>query len=199
MPRVRQRICLEQGLKIDLNKLIRRGTLRNGIQVGPYVMTWTNSYTGEVVAKGLITANMESEQGGWFRIQIGGLDQSIDLITQPRHFGGRQWYFVCPCTHGRCSVLWRFGERRFSSRAAWGRQFAYASQFATPLDRAHRGKERIKARLLEDLNPDEWDLPPKPKWMRWRTYNRYVERYDMYDAILDHGLMVAASKLLLRA
>jgi hypothetical protein len=25
-------------------------------------------------------------------------------------------------------------------------------------------------------DPDEWDLPPKPKWMRWHTYNRYVEQ-----------------------
>jgi hypothetical protein len=32
-------------------------------------------------------------------------------------------------------------------------------------------------RLIGDL-PDDWDLPPKPKWMRWRTYNRLVERFD---------------------
>jgi hypothetical protein len=96
MPRPRQRICLEQGLKIDLNRLIHRGSLRHGTEVGPYVMTWTNSYTGEVVAEGLVSANMESERGGWFRIQLGGMDQWIDLVTQPRHFGGWQWYFKCP-------------------------------------------------------------------------------------------------------
>src|SRR6267142_1338299 len=22
-----------------------------------------------------------------------------------------------------------------------------------------------------ELDPDEWDFPPKPKWMRWATYN----------------------------
>jgi hypothetical protein len=39
-----------------------------------------------------------------------------------------------------------------------------------------------------DCDPDEWDLPPKPKWMRWSTYNRYVERYDAYEAILEDGI-----------
>jgi hypothetical protein len=38
-------------------------------------------------------------------------------------------------------------------------QVAYASQFADPDGRAHRGKERIKSRLIADLNPDEWDCP----------------------------------------
>jgi hypothetical protein len=25
----------------------------------------------------------------------------------------------------------------------------------------------------------------EPKWMRWRTYNRAVEKFDYYEAILD--------------
>jgi hypothetical protein len=48
-------------------------------------------------------------------------------------------------------------------------QKAYASQRTTATDRAHRGQAKIKARLIGNLDPDEWDLPPKPKWMRWRT------------------------------
>src|SRR5262249_45228698 len=42
-------------------------------------------------------------------------------------------------------------------------------------NRAHRGKAKIKAKLLGDCELDEWDLPPKPKGMRWATYDRYVE------------------------
>jgi hypothetical protein len=34
-------------------------------------------------------------------------------------------------------------------------------------DRCAEGK--IKSRLIGNPNPDEWDLPPKPRWMRWRT------------------------------
>jgi hypothetical protein len=53
---------------------------------------------------------------------------------------------------------------------------------------AHRGKGKIKTGLIGDSNPDDWELPPKPKWMRWSTYNRYVERFERYDAVLDEGV-----------
>ena len=88
------------------------------------------------------------------------------------------------------------GANRFCSRQAWNGQVAYASQFADPDGRAHRGKERIKSRLIADLNPDEWDLPPKPKWMRWRTYNTHVEKFDRYEELLDLGFITAANRLL---
>ena len=54
-------------------------------------------------------------------------------------------------------------------------------------NRAHAGKERIKERLIGDLNPDEWEFPPKPKWMRSKTYKKYEERFDRYEEILDDG------------
>jgi hypothetical protein len=68
--------------------------------------------------------------------------------------------------------------------------------FNDATNRAHAGKERIKARLIGDLDPDEWDFPPKPKWMRWSTYNQYSERYDHYDDILDRGCIALAAKFL---
>jgi hypothetical protein len=95
----------------------------------------------------------------------------------------------------RISAVEAPGAQRFRSRQAWGRQVAYASQFSDPDNRAHLGKARIKARLIADLDPDQWDLPPKPKWMRWSTYNRYVERFDNYEAILDYGCAALLAKL----
>ena len=197
MPRPRQRACLESGLKLDLNKLMRQRVLQLGRRGGPYYFRWTNSYTGEEVATALISANM-GPQVGWLRIQLGSLDQSVDLVSQPRHFGGRQWYFECPVTYRRCTALWRPpGARRFSSRQAWGtRRIAYASQFLDPDNRAHRGKAKIKARLIADLEPDEWELPPKPKWMRWRTYNRLINRFDRHEKILERGIAGLMAKWL---
>ena len=185
MPRPRQRACFEAGLKLDINKLAREGLLHPGARFS-CTYSWTNSRTGERTASALITAQLQTERAGWFRIQMGELDQWIDLVAQPRHFGGRQWYFRSPVTGRRCSVLWMPpGARRFCGRHEWGRQVAYASQFGTPVDRAHRGKARIKARLIGDCDPDEWDLPPKPKWMRWQTYNKQVDKFDHYEAMLD--------------
>jgi len=46
---------------------------------------------------------------------------------------------------------------------------AYASQFLGRDDRAHRGQAKLNSRLcsIGGFDPDEWDIPPKPKWMRW--------------------------------
>jgi hypothetical protein len=94
-------------------------------------------------------------------------------------------------------VLWRPpGARKFCSRQAWGRQVAYRSQFQGASDRAYLGKERIKARLIGDLDPAEWDLPPKPRWMRWKTYNRYVERFDGCEEMLDKASISSVLKRL---
>jgi hypothetical protein len=67
---------------------------------------------------------------------------------------------------------------------------AYVSQCISRDDRAHRGQAKIKSRLcrLGDFHPNEWDLPPKPKWMRWRTYHRAVEKFDRYESALDKGI-----------
>lgn len=197
MPRHRQRACLESGLKLDLNKLTRQRLRQPGWRVGPYCYRWTNTYTGEEAATALISANMGPQQG-WLRIKLGNLDQTVDLVSQPRHFGGRQWYFECPVTYRRCTIL-RLppGASRFCSRQAWGsRRVAYASQFLDPDNRAHRGKAKIKARLIADLDPDEWELPPKPKWMRWSTYNRLVEKFDAYEEVLERGVPELLAKLL---
>jgi hypothetical protein len=198
MPRSRQRVCLQDGLKLDLNRLIKQGTVRPGTRSGPYVIRWTNNYAGEVVGSGQITSDLCSREEGWVRFEADDLDQRIILVARPRHFGGAQWYFVCPVMNRRASVLWMPpGAERFCSRQTWGRRVvAYRSQFQGPDDRAHAGQARVKSRLIGDCDPDEWDLPPKPKWMRWHTYNRYVERYDAYEDILNFGIVGLVARLL---
>jgi len=34
------------------------------------------------------------------------------------------------------------------------------------------------------------------RWMRWRTNNRYVERYDVDEEILNYGIAELTAKLL---
>jgi hypothetical protein len=38
------------------------------------------------------------------------------------------------------------------------------------------GQAKIKSHLcsMGGFEPDEWDFPPKPKWMRWKTAKRFV-------------------------
>jgi hypothetical protein len=197
MPRPLQRVRLESGLKLNLNRLARRGFIRPGAITGPVSIAWTEKYTGDEIAAGLITADMSGIQG-WFRIQVADLDQRIMLTTRRRHFGGHQWYFVCPYTNRPASVLWKPPDTHsFASRQKWKRQVAYASQFMDRVARGHQGAAAIKSRLcsIGGFAPDEWDLPPKPKWMRWRTYNRMVEKFDQYEAMVEKGLLGAVERV----
>ena len=200
MPRDRQRVCLQEGLKLDLNRLARHGLITHGAKSAPQSIRWTHSRTGEVIASGWFSADMRSDIEGLLYIHIGDLEQTITLVTLPRHYGGRQWFFVCPVTNRRASVLWLpRGAQHFASSHAWPGQVAYRSQFMTPIDRAHLGKERIKRRLIGELDPEEWDLPPKPKWMRWKTYHRLVEQFEGYEAAIDAAALARATKLLRRS
>ena len=198
MPRSLQRVRLESGLKLDLNRLVRRGFIQPGASTTPIGIGWTNSYSGEQIASGFITADMSGLVQGWFRIQLGNVDQRVILISRPRYFGGRQWYFICPYMNRRVSVLWMPpGARDFACRQRWGRQVAYASQFSDRINRAHQGKAKINSRLcsIGGFDPDDWDFPPKPKWMRWRTYNRAEGKFDRYESILDEGMFALLARL----
>ena len=198
MPRPRQRACLEAGLKLDLNWMIRRRVVVPGFKFErPRIISWSNNYTDEEIASAEITFDLQGTYEGWLRSKIGGLDRRIVLMARPRHFGGRQWYFVCPYLNRRASVLWMPpGASHFACRDYWGRQVAYASQFLDRDNRAHRGKAKINARLckLGGFDPDDWAFPPKPKWMRWRTYQRAEAEFDRYESRLDEGVVQLAAR-----
>ena len=42
----------------------------------------------------------------------------------------------------------------------------------------------------------DWEFPPKPPWMRWKTYNRLDERAQAYDKAADAVLYWRVRKLL---
>jgi hypothetical protein len=66
-----------------------------------------------------------------------------------------------------------------------GKQVAYATQFESPFDRAITARQKIKARLIGNLDPRQWKLPPKPKWMRWSTYERWQRSTTSKQGIID--------------
>ena len=51
----------------------------------------------------------------------------------------------------------------------------------------------MKARAHGSANPDEWDFPPKPKRMRWSTYERLERKFDEAEDVLTEelGLLMA--------
>ncbi len=183
MARWRERASLDSGLRLDINGLMRDGMLKPG-ELTRYATSWRRIPTGKIVAGAIIEAEMRPDRPPRISIELAGREQGIRLAYCQRNFGGRQWYFLCPDTSRRVSVLWKPpGARYFASRQAFGRQVAYGSQFQTPHDRAISAAQMIRRRLggneyLSGLR----GFPPKPKGMRWATYERLQAQCQQYEA-----------------
>ena len=103
MARPRKRVRLEDGLKLDVNKLVRQGFWPRGNEPLTFSTQWTSNHRG-VITNAQSTIQKEGEDRASLRIVVVGKpEQRLELIAQPRHFGGKQWYFVCPVTGGKCS------------------------------------------------------------------------------------------------
>src|SRR4051794_18692071 len=136
MPRPCQRARLDSGLALKLPRLIRDGMVTPGCATSPRSITWRWVGTDEVFASGSICSDLTNGMSGWLRVEMGERSQYLSLRAEPRHFGGVQWYFLCPFTGRKASVLWRPpGAREFAARQAWGRSVAYGSQFKSRFDR----------------------------------------------------------------
>ena len=58
--------------------------------------------------------------------------------------------------------------------------------------------ERIANRLHDmwkGTTKAEWDFPPKPKRMRWATYQRLLDQYDELQNRWDIAMMSMVSRL----
>src|SRR5215472_9546714 len=82
MPRPRHRVCLQDGLKLDLNLLARKGFLKFGANIGARSISWSNSHQGEI-ASGVISADMTDSMNAWFRVAIGRFVQQDNLSLSP--------------------------------------------------------------------------------------------------------------------
>jgi hypothetical protein len=185
MPKPRKRACLDTGVCLDINQIFRALS-------GTYRLPLDECSEHLPPLEVVITVHMDVGPLRWIRMQYPGFDQTIGLTTAPRHFGGHQWYWLCPMTGDRASVLWMpRGQNVFASQRYWkGRGMAYSSQFLSPVDRADYGTDRIKQRLVSSEDDTMWY---KPKWMRWRTFHQLCRRWDAYqDVVNDHVIRVVA-------
>jgi hypothetical protein len=76
---------LQDGISINLNRLLQRGSLvREGRTIGARIQ-WTSNVWG-LVGTGTMSADMTGEQSGWFSIRMnGGADQHIHLDGQRKY------------------------------------------------------------------------------------------------------------------
>jgi hypothetical protein len=114
------------------------------------------------------------------------IDDRILLIASNPPFGGMRWWFECPRSGRKARVLHLpLGGSHFWSRRVY--RLTYASQREAVYDRALRRSRKLCSRLGAD--PADDDYPEKPKRMRWRTYNRMIDKISAADRIADERLV----------
>lgn len=108
----------------------------------------------------------------------------IRLIGKPCRFGGRLWFAICPHTGLTVAKLYKpCGAKGFLARKAW--RLAYRSQRSSAgMDRALQRRDRI---LVCKLKSDDPSMPIKPKWMRWKTFDRWVNAMNQAEGAFDRA------------
>ncbi len=163
--RVETRPKAEGCLRLDIHRLKRAGRLEPG---QAFQWTWTGTggrsssisvFTSEASLS--LVFKTRRPGGDWEDVR-----QEIILERTACCFGGSRPWFACPHCGKRCAVL--YGGTRFYCRSCHG--LVYRSQAETPLNRSLRKSARLRAKLG---GPPGTSHPlVKPKWMRWKTFDR---------------------------
>jgi hypothetical protein len=121
----------------------------------------------------------------------------IRLIWTVPTYGGRRWWFQCPRTYRKTTKLYLpNGGWHFWSRQAYG--LGYACQREDRFGRLQRRAAMLN-RQLGGKGWGSWDTPPtKPKWMRWRTYERKYEIWERAVEEANAEFTVRAMRILRR-
>jgi hypothetical protein len=100
------------------------------------------------------------------------------IVEQPVGFGGVRRWLCCPGCGSRIRVL--YGGHRLRCRRCLG--LRYRCQMLQRPDRAYRRATKIAQRCDPRAT---WGngFPGKPKWMRWRTWERLAEHYEWQEAL----------------
>lgn len=115
----------------------------------------------------------------------------VRAVAAPVRFGGHRWWWICPRTGRRVFKLFLpCGGWQFWSRQAYG--LGYACQRETRTDRLMRRARKLQRALGGNGQAIGQAPPPKPKLMRWRTYERKVAEWQAADDAADNAFAADA-------
>jgi len=171
---------IESARCLDLRRMFELGALRVGSDT---VNSWVWQREGETVSSLGYHATLGEESGLLTLNYSTSTDEerkqitcTIRLVTLPRHYGGRIWYFVCPYSGKRARKLYKWAQIDwFCHRTAVTPKPTYACQRVGGSDRITAQRWALRRRMGDEYS-DLFDEPRKPKWMRWKTYERHAAR-----------------------
>jgi hypothetical protein len=106
--------------------------------------------------------------------------QTVRLMAYRPHFGGVRFYLACPPCERRVAKLYDVAGGWFTCRIC-GR-VANRSQSQGAFERSLLRARKIRQRLGAAGSVGD-ALPPKPKWMRWQTYEALVAEVQALEAL----------------
>lgn len=188
------RPTVDDSLILNLSKLIRDRMIQPNRNWGGSLV-WSNVSTGAEIGSVRYEARTGSDRGhlrlmytttNHWSGEKRHSDYSITLTTRPQPFGGLRWWFVCPRTGRLAAKLYLpNGAHSFASRGAY--RLAYRLQRQSRYDRRIGQAFKLRRRLGCESGLD--DHIEKPKWMRWRTYNRTLDKIERLEGLVDHEFM----------
>lgn len=180
---------MEGCLALDVNQLNKLGCLQPGYRG---VVQWMRD--GESAGSIGLRAAASQVAFGYRRLQGGafseGVEQHVSVRWSPCHFGGMRPYFLCPGGIGgrwcsrRVTKLY-LGPRGFLCRHCY--DLAYESQCEAWDLRLARQARKHRAALGGSLEAGS-AVPPKPKGMHRRTYERHLEEIEKAEDAADQAL-----------
>lgn len=152
--------------RIDVRLLHKRGWLEPGLIVP---LSWTRR--GEPAGSIKYVSHADRIELFYKHRWHGGewedVHQTVPLERTPCHYGGSRPWLKCPCGR-RVAILYGAGKL-FRCRHCY--DLSYETRQSNMRDRSLLKAQKIREGLGGSGNM--FDLfPPKPKWMRWKTYNR---------------------------
>ena len=181
---------VDDGLRLDVHRVVLAG---KGYR-GPFRWSWSRD--GEPVGWISVTVALEGAASGalalTYRCNGVSFDQRFQLEAEQCHFGGQRWFAICPATGSRAAKLYSLGGAGFHARNRY-RRVAYRSQRASSaINRTLDRRNRILFNKLKGHDPG-W--APKPKWMRWKTYDHWKGQLNQAEDGMDAHLAVLISRL----
>ena len=118
--------------------------------------------------------------------------QQFNAVTRLRYsrtmFGGRRRWFACPGCDRGCRILYIVPQLRCRRCCRLLYQCQRVPPFQSRVWRADALRERIGARLRHPFEDGD-DFPPRPRRMRWRTYDRLEAKYEEAQSRWVAGFM----------
>jgi hypothetical protein len=177
--------------RVELKMLRKWGSLTPGTA---RILSW-NSRGEPTGSIGFYAFHNHAE----LRFSCNGEDvvQHVSYRYTLTNFGGQRLRFECPRCWRPCDIL--YGGRRFYCRQCW--RLTYHSQYDEWWERARSKAEKIRSKLGKPdfITPyDVYAFPDKPKWMRWRTYDRMRAEDARLMQSYDLGFCYSARALIER-